>query len=303
LEDLRIVELTVPPSSTSTGDMLSVQTSATSTQAVADAIAIAQQELEQAANALLESKVRDMMEEVQSLATNKGPEAAEQLLTAIEKIKPDFLEASVTHASLLEEQGKLEPALTLWASIQQRAAGTPLAEQAGARLKRLARAREELVFPFVGRIKIVEAGINKFPENERYHEMRLLSLRLVATELQKEIDPDAVRVDFRFYDQDPQTGRIMPSTARISSVPVAIPGPWRATEEKPLEASYVAPPVTVTNGPPARYYGFVVRVYYYGALQDERIQPRDLPADVELVVPAAAPATNLPPAPPLVNES
>jgi pSer/pThr/pTyr-binding forkhead associated (FHA) protein len=292
-----------PPPSAGAMETSAVPAAASTTQVVADAIAVAQGELEQAANALLESRVRDMMVEAQSMATNKGPEAAEQLLAAIEKIKPDFLEASVAHAAMLEEQGKLDPALALWTDIQHRAkAASPLAEQAEKKLKMLGRARDELVFPFVGRIKLVEASINKFPDNERYREMRLLNLRLVATELQKEIEADAVRVDVRFYDRDPQTGRIVPTSAKVPAMPLTIQGPWRATEEKTLEASYVAPTVEAVKELPAQYHGFVVRVHYFGALQDERIQPRDLPADVELAVPAAAAATNVPAATLPVNE-
>jgi hypothetical protein len=285
---------TPPPNGPSSSPERSVPAES---NAASDTIAIARQELEAAANALLESKVRDMMEEAQNLASNKGPAAAEQLLAAIETIKPDFLDASVARAALLEEQGKLEPAVALWTHIRERASAAPLAEQAAAKLKRLTRAREELVFPFVGRIKIVEAGISKFPETEQYRDMRLLNIRLVATELQKELDTDAVRVEIRFYDRDPKTGKIGPTRARVPTAPLPVQGPWRATEEKTVEASYVAP-IPDNNAPPVQYYGFVLRVHYYGALQEERIQPRDLPADVELAPPSegsVTPGTNTAP--------
>ncbi len=255
-------------------------------------ILLAQQELQEAEKALLGSKVRDMMEEAQNLASNKGPAAAEQVLAVIETLQPDYLEASAARAAMLEEQGKLDPALTIWDRLRQRAApNSPLAVQAEGKLQKLARAKNQLVFPFVGRIKIAGVTLNKPSLGDPSLEGRVLSLRLIATELQPEIDPDAVRLEIRFYDQEAQTGRIVPSAARTSIVPLAIPGPWRATEERSLEASCPASAFGTTNAPAARSYGYVIRVRYYGALQDERSQPGDLPA------------TEPPAEPPLSNKS
>jgi pSer/pThr/pTyr-binding forkhead associated (FHA) protein len=244
----------------------------------ANAIIIAQQEIQEAERELLDSKIRDMMEEAQNLASNKGPAAAEQVLMAIEALKPDFLEASAARAAMLEEQGKLDPALMIWERLRRKApVNTPLAIQVETKLKKLTRARNQLVFPFVGRIKIVGVDLNKALGRDPSRSGQILSLRLVATELQPEIDPEAVRVEMRFYDQDVQTEKIIPTDAKVSIAPLAAPGPWRATEEKTVDASYAAAPGT-TNTPAARYYGYVIRVRYYGALQDERIQPGDLPA-------------------------
>lgn len=269
-----------------------------------DTIAVAQKELQDAANALLDSKVKEMMEEARGLATNKGPEAAVQLLEAIEKVKPDYVDAAAARAALLEEQGKLEPAMTLWEDILRRDHDTPLAAEARKRLEQLPRAKEQLVFPFVGHVKIVSADINKFPETEQFREMRLLTVRLTATEMQKELDASAVRVEFRFYDLNREADKISLTQARVPTNAVTLAGTWRATEERTVEASYIVPVVADATVRPEEYYGFVVRVYYYGALQDEWVQPKDLPADVELTVPAVTPATNNPAStPPGTNPS
>jgi hypothetical protein len=262
------------------------------TNATTDVIAAAQQELQDAAKALLQSKVNDMLDEARTLAASNGPAAAESLLASIERISPDTLEASVMRAELLENQGKLDPALALWNDIQRRGSNTAYAARAEAKALQLERARTELVFPFVGRIKIVDASLSKFPETDQYQEMRLLNIRLVATEFQKQIDSGAVRIETRFYDRDPETDKIELTHASVPSSTLTVSGAWRATEERTVQSSYVVPagdhPVKRTRF----YHGFIVRVYYYGALQDERVQPRDLPADVELAVPVSVPATN-----------
>lgn len=268
------------------------------TNATAEVIAAAQKDLEDAANALLDSKVRDMLEDARALAATNGPDAAEPVFASIEKLSPGSLEAAVAHATVLEEQGKLEPALALWNDVARRAGNTAYAEQAGKKTQQLVRARTELVFPFVGRIKIVDATLSKFPETDPYREMRLLNLRLVATELQKEIDAGAVRVEVRFYDRVLAGGAIAPTAATVSVPAPPVAGPWRAAEEKTVQVSYVVPAAGTPAERPAQYHGFAARVYYFGALQDERTQPKDLPADVELAAPDAAPATNPPAAAP-----
>jgi hypothetical protein len=265
-----------------------------SAPAIVDTVAVARKDLEDAANTLLESKVKDMLGEARGMATNEGPAAAERMLATIEKIKPDFLEAPAARAAMLEEQGKLDPAVALWTDLRERGAGTPLAGEADSRLKVLARARTECVAPFAGRVKITGAGMTKFPETETFREMRLLTVRLAATELQKELDARAVRAEVWFYDRNRQGGGVVPTSAKVPTNTMMFAGIWRATEERAVEVSYLVPANVDAAARPAEYYGFIVRLYYYGGLQDEWAQPRDLPGDVTLAAPGASPATNGP---------
>jgi hypothetical protein len=95
----------------------------------------------------------------------------------------------------------------------------------------------------------------------------------------------------------------MPTDAKVSVLPLKIQGPWLANEKKALEISYMAPVLATTNTSVTRYYGFIIRVLYYGALQDERIQPGDLPSKAEQWPPVTIPETNPPPAQSLATES
>jgi len=138
------------------------------------------------------------------------------------------------------------------------------------------------VQPILGLIKITGTDINKFPETEQFHEMRLLTITLTATELREALDPEAVSVKVIFMDRDRNTGRIGPaSPPGTPAASLTVQGKWRASEQKTVTASYVVPATPVQTERTTQYYGFVIRVYYYGTLQDELSQPKDLPRGLD----------------------
>ena len=142
-------------------------------------------------------------------------------------------------------------------------------------------AKQELVRPATtGLIKITGTDINKFPETEQFREMRLLTIRLTSLDTQKELDPGAVRVEVVFADQDKTSGQIMPATPGGVPGALTVKGKWQTAEQKTLVASYVVPASSNQTERLAQYYGFMIRVYYYGTLQDELSQPRDLSREV-----------------------
>jgi len=132
----------------------------------------------------------------------------------------------------------------------------------------------------VGRlVKIASTDINKFPESDQFKEMRLLTIRLTATELLKNIDPEAIRVEVTFLERNKLTGLITPVTPGNPKV-LTVTGKWDSAEQKSVAASYVVPatPEPIDRG--AQYFGFIIRVYYFGKLQDELSQPRNLPRGI-----------------------
>ncbi len=131
-----------------------------------------------------------------------------------------------------------------------------------------------------GLLKITSTEINKFPETDEFREMRLLTIRLTASELQKELDPANVRVEVTFLDKDKKTGRIIPATPDGLPTTLSVQGKWLAREQKTVAASYVVPVAPTANGRTARYYGFLLRVYYSGVLQDELSQPKDAAKEI-----------------------
>lgn len=238
----------------------------------------AKKEIESAANEILQSRVREMMSDARSAASNQSPDEAEQVLAGIQRVDPDFAESYVERARLLAERGRLEPAMTQLSTLVRRAPDSPAAEKARAELTRLSNAREHYVFPFSGRIKIASTEINKFPESAGQSELRILSTTLEATSQEKMIDAAAVTITVRFYDRDMATGLIRPTTATITPPP-PLQGVWPEKTSKTVSASYGVPAGLQRKD---QFYGCLVRVHYYGALQDEWMQPKDLPADVQM---------------------
>lgn len=130
--------------------------------------------------------------------------------------------------------------------------------------------------PLSGMIKITGTEIIKFPETEQFKEMRLLTIQLTASEIQKKLDPEAVRVEVIFMNQDKSTGQIIPTSAQGQPTLLAVQGKWLGTEQKTVMASYVATAPPPPTDRATHYYGFSLRVFYYGTLQDELSQPRVL---------------------------
>lgn len=270
----------ITPSMASTNDITAAAAAiATSrTDSAAAEVERAKKEIESAANELMASRIRDMMSEV---ASNPSPEAAEQVLASIQRVDPGFADAYLERARLLAERGRLEPAMTQLQDLVRRAPDSPAADKARAELAKLANAREHYVFPFSGHIKIAAAELNKFPETSGQDELRILSFGLDPAGQEKSIDASAVAVVVRFYDRDPATGLIHPTAATITPPP-PLQGAWPEKTRKTLTASYGVPAGARRK---EQFYGCLVRVHYYGALQDEWMQPRDLPADVQMAPP------------------
>jgi hypothetical protein len=272
----------IKPSLASTSDLAAAEAiMATSrTNSATTEMDRARKEIESAANELLQSRVRDLMSEA---ASNSSPEEVDQVLAGIQRVNPDFADAYLERARLQAERGRLDPAMAQLSELVRRAPDAPAAEKARTELMKLASAREHFVFPFAGQVKIASAELNKFPETAGQQELRILSIGLDPAGQEHSIDASAVRVEVRFYDRDPATGLIHPTTASITPPP-PLQGLWPEGTRKALTASYGVPAGTPRT---KQFYGCLVRVHYYGALQDEWMQPKDLPADVQMAPPEA----------------
>lgn len=260
----------------------------TRTDTAAAEVALARKELDAAAKALLQSRVQELMAGAQAAMSNKSTEEADQVLAGIQNVAPELAEPYAERARLLASRGWLQPAIDQWQyALRRTPADSPLAILARDELKRLQEAREHFVFPFAGRIKIIAPELTKFPENAAQKELRVLAFALEAAGQDKEIPSNTVKVEVLFYDRDPATGLIHPTDAVIT--PAVIPQtPWLAGARKQLTASYSVPAGATHVAP---FYGYLIRVHYYGALQDEWMQPKDLPADVQMAQPEPQPAT------------
>jgi len=131
-----------------------------------------------------------------------------------------------------------------------------------------------------GIISIESADHKRFQESEEFDEMRVVEIRLKRGLAGGNVATDAVTVDLTFFDMDVKSGKIVPSRAVVSKPSFSSSGTWRPGEVRTLTGSYVVPKgfrqASVRAGREEQFYGYVVRVYYKGALQDEEARPRSL---------------------------
>ncbi len=81
------------------------------------------------------------------------------------------------------------------------------------------------------------------------------------------IDVPQVKVQVYFYDED--DGKVVQSTAQVTSRWISPPVDWNGGEPELVEVSYLSESVD----PSVRFAGYVVAVYYKGDLQDYRAEP------------------------------
>ena len=180
-----------------------------------------------------------------------------------------------------------EPANTATAVV----ASTPAAEPespapAPPTPKKPARPKE---FP---RLSIATLDQQRFPDNDEVDEMRVVKIVLAALPRGQEVQPDAVRVEVQFYDQDSATGTIHPTRAVAPSFPLLLQGTWPAGEPKTFSATYIVPKgfrdQEAKDGRRDQYAGYTVQLFYGGQIQDADARPKALLA---YAAPAAG-ATN-----------
>ena len=156
-------------------------------------------------------------------------------------------------------------------------------------------------------LKIASLDQQKFPASAHFDEMRILHIGLKPATPGFSIDPEAVLVEVSFFDEDQRTKQIVPSLALTPKEPLKPKEGWKAGETKDITASYVVPKEARSLLPkgeqPDTFYGYIVRVYYSGQLQEETARPKNLldlfqaeePADVFETQPDPAAQTANPP--------
>jgi hypothetical protein len=121
---------------------------------------------------------------------------------------------------------------------------------------------------------------HKFPGNASYEEMRTLTikLKLVST---NEVNTDSVTAEVGFFDirfdKNTENGDIVPSGMLFPRAQTKVSGPWYQDQQKIVTATYTVPNM---NMPPGvrrpQFYGFTIRIFNGGVLQDQTCRPSDL---------------------------
>ena len=129
-------------------------------------------------------------------------------------------------------------------------------------------------------IKVASVDHHKFPGTDSYEELRTLTVSLRQVTMAT-VDSDAVTVDVAFfdlyYDANSDKGQVLPSQMLVPKSPIRVAGPWRQDQPMTVTATYTVPIATPVPGRRRpQFYGFSVRVFYAGVLQDHLVKPTDL---------------------------
>jgi len=215
---------------------------------------------------------------------------ADAQLERIQILAPDFLPAYLERARLLENRGQLQKAGEQWAEVLKRSLGTPRYMQAAAQRLRIARAEmaqslrqapaapeEKTAGGLPRRIRIENVEHQKFPANEQFDEMRLLRITLKPAATEKRLDSDEVRAAVFFFDQDADGG-VHVTGAVAPRERLRLEAPFVGNRPQVVTAAYIVPKdfrakEAAQTGKKRKYLGYVVRLYYKDALQDEEGKP------------------------------
>ena len=220
---------------------------------------------------------------------------ADQQLDRIQIMAPDFLPAYIERARLCEQRGDLTKAGEQWREVLHRSSGTPLYEQAAAERIRLSRLEiirntmetgtpvEEKQLPtrLARRIKMVSIELHRFPENDRFEEMRLLRITLKLERGEGDIDLSEIRVSVLFFDEEASSRDVNPTRVAVPKDALRLDGDWNPDGQQTVNAAYIVPKdfrkeELEKYHQRCAYYGYLAQVYYQEQLQDEDARPKAL---------------------------
>lgn len=218
-------------------------------------------------------------------------EAAEQVLMKLQADTPDYVPALIIHARLLERSKAFEMALSKWDEALKHITDPALISEVSA--QRAEAERMSTVYKEFGqggaqgvespkvlprRIAVGELKRQKLQRREGFEAVRLAQVQLTPNLLEGRIHTDKVQVKVQFFDRNTLTDDVQPSRVPVSSEGLEINGNWAANENRTLSLLYMVPErfrqkEQSDYGETLQFYGYVVRVFYEGVLQDEKSTP------------------------------
>lgn len=238
---------------------------------------------------------REMMEEALLEIRKHNYVQADQQLERVQIVSPEFFPAYAERALLYEKRGMLKEAGQEWTRLMRQSSGTPWHPYAVNERTRVARAemlQQRIEPPSVHRpgskpgklpenIRIDAVEKQTFQRTREYDEMRMLNIVLRQRMKDMDVQGEDVQVKVSFYDKIKGTSKLVPTQAVVPDAAITLKGRWPPGERRAVSAAYIVPVDFRTYeeqefGNARAYYGYVVRVYYEGLLQDQTARPRKL---------------------------
>ncbi len=221
---------------------------------------------------------------------------ADQQLERLQIVAPDFFPAYAERGILYESQGKLKEAGEQWAELLKRCVGTPWHSYAVEERSRVAQEEgmRDHVTPPQGarpsaerpqtlpkRVIVDSVQRQKFSSSDEFDEMRLITVTLRHRSGRKYIQGEDVKVKVAFYDREEKTDATYLTRAFVPEESLGFEDEWRLGDRRTVSAAYIVPKGFRKRekkdlGEERSYYGYMVRVYHEGVLQDEVSRPKSL---------------------------
>jgi pSer/pThr/pTyr-binding forkhead associated (FHA) protein len=259
---------------------------------------------------LLTAKAQQMLQAAQQEIANKNMAQADMQLERIQILAPNFLPSYIERARLCEQRGDLAKAGEQWREVLHRSSGTPLYEQAAAERIRLSRLEIIRNTTEIGtpdekkrsterlgrRIKIVSVEMQRFPENDRFEEMRLLRITLKPKSGERSMDLSEIRVDVLFFDEETFSRDVNPTRVVVPKDALRLDGDWNQDGQQTVTAAYIVPKhfrkkELEKYGQKCAFLGYLAQVYYREQLQDEDARPKALLQKADQFQPTRRPIT------------
>ena len=236
-----------------------------------------------------------LLAEARALVAAGEIDEASVRLEEATQVAPSFLPARIMKARLLEQGGHYAAALEEWDNALRLAADPALTEEltgARARAARIeAQARSDAaretprrtverdVLP--RRVRIGAMHRNRLPQRDGYDEVRIIRFGVSQDIEQGPVRPDGVYFDVRFIDRVVGGDDVFVSRVPVSAENLKVQGAWPADEEREFSVLYMVPEGfrerdAAERGVDLRFYGFLIRAYYDGILQDTKAFPGSL---------------------------
>jgi len=207
-------------------------------------------------------------------------EDAQKILEHLQFEKPDYLPAYQLSAEMFEKLGLPGKARDQWGLILRRAPESdPLHRKSVLERIRLGLAESETSVSAHDALRIEDIEASRFPDAEDYDEMRTIKVHLTYNRNLGPIDPNAVRLVLRFFEQQVDSQLIVTSSVQ-PYVEVNLKSLLSGMGDRfTFTVNYVVPRGRSESDPSAgrlKYFGCVAQLHYFDHLVDEDAKPRML---------------------------
>jgi tetratricopeptide (TPR) repeat protein len=222
-----------------------------------------------------------------------------RILQRATSLAPDHLPAYKALAETYELKGLTDEAKAIWQKIVGFGPGAgAVYQEANERLQEMARKEAASKLPEIKppqkpslptapaakaelprQLRITELTKTPYPQDTSVDERYEVRFQVRAQTGEKFVAVEEVQIEVRFYDRL-DTGEVVETNAETTRE-FRLPSVWESFDRKPFTAQYRAAKglrkkETEETGKKRRSYGYIVRVYYRGKLQDERSDPDKL---------------------------